>query len=445
MGDRCFDKSAALAYVSLLGIFAVLTVVLVVSTFFFHDSQEQTQAKIMDLIYRVFPVEVTVEQQDIPSIDAQYTFPLRSSEELDQYVAYRDEQDAAFEARDRVKQALRDQFSGLVTQIETLRDNALGIGALGIIGLIAVSMMLFTQIEKGFNEVFHIRRKRPLWTAITTYFTILILGPVCIGFSFAYSLRLGSAVSWLSPSLSALAVTCVIFALAYWLIPVTRVSVINALAGGIMAGLLWEAAKRGFILYIINVPSMRSFVLTLGVIPTFLIWLYTTWVILFFGLEFCYVLQHYKPLAGRLFAPETPLELNPRHLLIALHEMAARFDRGLPQTTDMDLMRATNLDEFSVHRLLDHCEERGWITASVKHSTYLLARPPEKIRLSDVLINPVTHVKSEPSPLRPSVLENFWQQYHSASEKVLPAETLHDLLDGETSTTPEMRRDVQAP
>ena len=452
MGDRCFDKSAGLAYVSLLGVFAVLTVVLSVSSYVFQGDQAEIEQRINQFAYKLLPVEVHSTTAPPLFLDEALTaYPPPSEEGLQTFTEQQGalqeawaDHTAAIEARDDIRTQIVRQFDGLVTQIDGFRQNALGVGALGIIGLIAVSMMLFTQIEKGFNEVFHVRRRRPLWTAMTTYFSVLVLGPICIGLSVALSLRLGAHVEWLSPGMSALIVTCLMFSLAYWLIPNTRVSVVNALIGGIMAGLLWEAAKRGFILYIINVPSMRSFVLTLGVIPTFLIWLYTTWLVLFFGLELCYVLQHYSPLAGRVFKPSPALELNPRHLLTVLYEMASRFNQGRPQTSVTDLMKVTHLDEFNVHSLLDDCEERGWVTASEKHSTYVLARPPENIMLREVLINSVTGALSEPIAMNPTHLESFWHRWHGRAEASLPVHTLRDLVNGLTAEESTSERSTNA-
>ncbi|NUP88566.1 MAG: YihY family inner membrane protein [Candidatus Sumerlaeia bacterium] len=434
LGDRCFDKSASLAYVSLLGFFAVMTVVLSVSSWVFGGKTQWIEEHIEPLLIRLIipsddPSLSLLGSHASPEPMRAFVSTGQSSQEIVLApVAATGAGSASAEMRDAVSVSIAhisDQLMSLTTQF---RERAPSLGVFGLLGFVVLSMMLFTSIEKSFNEVCHVRRKRPLTRAFPIYVTVLVLGPVLIGVSVAFTLRLGSVLSWLSPGTAALAVTCVVFTLAYWLIPNTRISLVHAFIGGLVAGAMWELAKRGFILYVRSVPNVQESLVILGVVPIFLVWLFTSWTMVFIGLELCYVLQHYSPLAARLFTPDVALEMNPRHLATVLHEMASRFDRGRPRTTVADLMRATQLDEFAVHALLDHCEERGWIEASESHSSYHLARPPEQIALRDVLLSPVTHVTGDEPAEDLTPLGQFWRRYHTASEEALPAQTLRDLL-----------------
>jgi YihY family inner membrane protein len=434
LGDRCFDKSAALAYVSLLGIFAVLTVVLSVSASVFRENPGAIEQRMESLIFsKLFPTDISTDLTSAEIELATFMGPVASTAEWERLLVL-EETVQEVEERRLAQAEVRDElmnspkFRELIQQFEDFRDDAVGVGAIGILGLVLVSMMLFTQIEKGFNEVFHVRRKRTVLRAMQSYITVLVIGPILIGLSLAFSLRIEEHLEWVSPGMAGLGVTCFLFALSYWLIPNTRVSPIHALLGGIVAGTLWELAKSGFMIYVFSVPTMRNLLLHLGMIPIFLLWLFTTWVVLFIGLELCYVLQHYRPLAMRVFKPGAPLDLNPRHLLTVLYEMAQRFENGVPRTTVTDLMRATSLDEYNLHELLDHCEECGWVVASETHSIYHLARPPEQIRLRDVLLRPVTQVV-EVSTLGPlSPLEEFWKQYDASADRALPVKTLRGLI-----------------
>jgi membrane protein len=302
-------------------------------------------------------------------------------------------------------------------------------------------MMLFSQIERGFNDVYHVRRRRHVWTIVTSYFMILILAPLGIGYSLALSTFLDEQFAWVSTQFTSMLIIALILSLAYWLVPNTRVRLPFALVGGLAASALWELAKKGFLFYVVSVPSVKDLLFSIGVIPLFLVWLFTTWLVIFFGLELCYVLQHYRPLAGRLLQRGAPLELNPRHLLTALYEMGRRFDEGDPQVSVQDLMRATNLDENSVHVLLDHCEEKGWVMPSVPHAIYHIAKPAERIELGEVLLRPVSHVIDLTAPPSGRGLDDFWQEYHRSVERSLPAKTLRDLLN---STAEGQRAKVDA-
>jgi membrane protein len=435
LGDRCFDKSASLAYVSLLGIFAVFTVVLSVQSIVFRNNAEaETRFRdyVVDLLLPTVVDETSESEASHPQRGVNVASP-EAAAVAPTPGGLAGTQGPGPQSPPAVNQAelnlrVREQFQQLIPVFENFRQNALSLGALGVIGLVIVSMMLFTSVEKGFNEVFHVRRKRPFFRAFATYTAVLVWAPIFIGVTFALSLQMGERLAWLSPGATALVMTCGTFTIAYWLIPNTRVSPVTALVGGLTAGLLWEMVKIGFVLYIVTVPTTRNFLLALGVVPTFLIWLYMTWVVLFLGLEICYVLQHYKPLSGRMFNREAMLELNPRHLLMTLYELAQRFDRGRPSITVSDLMKATHLDELHIHQLLDHCQERGWVFASEAHAVYHLARPPEQIALRDVLLSPVTQVVEVPVAGSSSPLEEFWARYDQTAQAALPAESLREVV-----------------
>jgi membrane protein len=64
------------------------------------------------------------------------------------------------------------------------------------------------------------------------------------------------------------------------------------LAGGIVAGLLFEAAKKAYTLYATNAISYSAIYGTMGAVPLFLLWIYVAWLVVLFGTEFSYGWQH---------------------------------------------------------------------------------------------------------------------------------------------------------
>jgi membrane protein len=72
-------------------------------------------------------------------------------------------------------------------------------------------------------------------------------------------------------------------ALLYELAPNRRVPWKNAFAGAVPAALAFEAAKRGFAVYVKNVPTYELVYGTLAALPVFLIWIYVCWLIVLSG------------------------------------------------------------------------------------------------------------------------------------------------------------------
>jgi membrane protein len=84
-------------------------------------------------------------------------------------------------------------------------------------------------------------------------------------------------------SLLAFAFTCVALTLVYLVVPYRHVALRHAAAGGIVAGVLFEFAKRGFGLYVAKLPTYTLVYGAFAMIPLFLLWLYVSWVVVLFG------------------------------------------------------------------------------------------------------------------------------------------------------------------
>lgn len=75
-----------------------------------------------------------------------------------------------------------------------------------------------------------------------------------------------------------------LFAVLYYFLPHTKLSWRNVLPGAILAGLLWEAAKRLFLFFIGTYLSRSNLVYgSVATIIAFLMWTYVSGIILLFG------------------------------------------------------------------------------------------------------------------------------------------------------------------
>src|SRR6185295_4996034 len=90
--------------------------------------------------------------------------------------------------------------------------------------------------------------------------------------------------------LTSLAVTVILFAVLYKLLPNTRVSIMEALPGAVLAGVLWEGAKFGFAFLL---PYFHYDLLygSIGAGVALLTWVYLSSVIMLFGAQFTALLH----------------------------------------------------------------------------------------------------------------------------------------------------------
>ncbi len=90
--------------------------------------------------------------------------------------------------------------------------------------------------------------------------------------------------------IASLAVTVILFAVLYKLLPNTKVSVLEALPGAVLAGVFWEAAKFGFAFLL---PYFHYDLLygSIGAGVALLTWVYMSSVIMLFGAQFTALLH----------------------------------------------------------------------------------------------------------------------------------------------------------
>ncbi|MES9960394.1 MAG: virulence factor BrkB family protein [Sedimenticola sp.] len=220
---------------------------------------------------------------------------------------------AAFPVSDRVEEQIQGfLFENFVpTSSEVLEEylrqfsaKASRLSGASFIFLVVVALMLMANIDRAFNTIWQVKRKRGPLSMFMVYWAILSLGPILMGASVALTSYLVS-IPLLSDAAETLEVgsllgltpmfaSVVAFTLLYALVPNRRVSLKHALAGGVLAALLFESAKRGFAFYITSFPTYEAIYGALAVVPIFLVWIYLTWVITLVGAEFAHCLGIYR-------------------------------------------------------------------------------------------------------------------------------------------------------
>ncbi len=165
--------------------------------------------------------------------------------------------------------------------------------SVGIFALFIIAFMLMSSIDKGLNRIWRLKKKRRFIKSIPVYWMILTMGPMLAGASLALtSYLVGSSlmgeVSWLKSKLLELfpfLLSGTVILLLYLLVPNTTVKLKHGLAGALLAALLFEFGKRGFAVYIAKFTSYQAVYGALAAVPTLLVWIYFSWMIVLLGAE----------------------------------------------------------------------------------------------------------------------------------------------------------------
>jgi membrane protein len=270
---------------------------------------------------------------------------------------------------------------------EQFAQNAGKLTALGMAILTVAAVMTMLTVDHTFNTIWRVRRPRPLVNRLLIYWGVLTIGPLLIGVSlYVTSWLLTRSMGLMGPSQAVsvvyrvvpLVLTVVAFSFLYRTIPNRPVAVKDALAGGVLAGLLFEAAKAAFGGYIRQVPMYKLVYGAFASIPIFLLWIYISWMIILVGAVFTAALPYLR--GGVRVRKALGSEfLDALHLLRLLHRAHGE---GRVHST-YELRAGVRLPMEQCEGLLDRLAQAGWITPA-SGDGWVLARDAGEIRLAEV-------------------------------------------------------------
>jgi membrane protein len=157
----------------------------------------------------------------------------------------------------------------------------------GVLAVSAIALLL--SVENTLNRIWQVKKPRPLLRRLVLYVILLLAGPIVVGASlWATSSLLAASGSfaaarpaWLAHALNygPIALAAAGFTCLFRFVPNTAVRWHAAIAGGLLAGIAFELGKRGFAIYLANVPTYRTVYGAFAPLLAFLAWVYYSWFI----------------------------------------------------------------------------------------------------------------------------------------------------------------------
>ncbi len=210
--------------------------------------------------------------------------------------------------------------------------NVKSLGLIGLLTLLVTVINLLTSIEEAFNAICGVSETRSLQRRFSDYLSVVVVGPVLlmVAMSMTSSLQSQWLVQWLINHTVLGDAILLLFRLVpyvsiwiamtflYSYIPNAKVPLRSALLGGVVAGTIWQLIQWAYFHFQVGVANYNAIYGALAALPIFLVWIYTSWLIVLFGLEL--VRSHQE---------QRPSYLPPRRapLSTALQRMPARQHR----------------------------------------------------------------------------------------------------------------------
>lgn len=279
------------------------------------------------------------------------------------------------------------QFAGKASQL----------GWVGLTVLFLTALSLVFTIDRTLNNVWRVRRPRPLGQRVLIYWAAITLGPLLLGASLtitSYILSASRGVVGDMPGGVRVLLDTIEFiivggglAATYHFVPNTQVKWSHAWTGGLFAAAVILLAKKLLTLYFSMVPAYSVVYGAFATVPILLIWIYVAWAIVLLGA----VIAAYLPslLAGvqrRVMAHGWQFQL-ALEVLQHLHRTRAGSDKGLSLA---HLAALLQVDSLHLEPVLETLSALDWVGQikeldSAGDARYVLLADPDTTRMEPLL------------------------------------------------------------
>jgi membrane protein len=342
--NRCPVRAAALSYATLLALIPMLAVAIsVTSSLLKSEGEEKIYAAIDKVVASIMPPATTKSDSHGVSLNlSPITIAVPPTNPvMDTNTTAGTTENPGRAAPVVSVSAQKEAAKSIHEFIQNTQSSKLGL--VGMLLLVVIAIRMLANIEATFNDIWGVTRGRSWPARIILYWATITLGPLLLAaalglasspyFQDTKGIVTGTAIGSFIFELLPLFVLWLAFALAYQLVPNTKIHFGAAMVGGIVGGTLWHLNGVFGFLYVSRVVSNSRIYGSLGLVPVFMAGLYFSWLILLFGAQVAYAFQN-----RRAYLQDKLVEnVNQRgREFIALRLMTCigqRFQNGQPPVT----------------------------------------------------------------------------------------------------------------
>lgn len=235
---------------------------------------------------------------------------------------------------------------------------------IGLLFMLFTVMMLISNIERTFNDIWQVKKPRSVFRTITDYTSMLLLVPIVIvitsGISIFFAtifkeiedtMVIGSLAQFFL-QLMPYAIMSGVFIALYLFMPNTKVKVGCAIVPGILAGVAMQGLQLFYINSQIWVSSYNAIYGSFAALPLFMLWVQISWLICLFGAELCYASQNMDDYAFKAKTEDLSHRYKTLLCLVISSRICHRFSEGGKPYSALKLKLDTGIPIRIVNDLL---------------------------------------------------------------------------------------------
>lgn len=318
--------------------------------------------------------------------------------------------------------------------IQYINNTKMGsVGAVGLVALIVTVVTLLGNVEEAFNDIWGVEETRTYGRKFSDYISVVVCTPILLlaATSITTSLQSEDLIRWLLDTAYVGDLILILFGLVpyvsiwialvflYIFIPNTKVRFRSALVGGLLTGIIWQIAQWGYIYFQVGISRYNAIYGTLSALPVFMVWIYTSWIIVLFGLEVVYAHQNRKTFLNDIHNPSINYASREFSALVLLLAVGESYHLGRAPWTCDRFAAETGIPLRIVNELLTQLvEEKYMIATEAEKPAYVPARSLEHMRIPEILED----LKNYGEPCRIKGLKKIRDTVRDVLSRLKPAD-----------------------
>ncbi|MEN6624842.1 MAG: YhjD/YihY/BrkB family envelope integrity protein [Candidatus Sumerlaeia bacterium] len=306
------------------------------------------------------------------------------------------------------------------------------LGLTAVFGLLLAAMSLLSRVEVAMNDVWSVHKSRPLGRKIVDYINMVLVLALML---LATSGAAGNTIIKFSGKLAQLeqlqknllgflpyVITWLAFIFLFHYMPNTRVRWRSAIVSGLLSGIIFQLLQLGFFAMATRTLAKWAIYGAFGTVLFLLFWIWFSWCIVLWGVEFCNAHQNIRDWRRRRrpwFGTPAERETLALRLAALLAAPMLDVDAQRPALDTGELADELKVPSEPVGEVLDLFENNGLVTRT-EEGAFVFVRSPERVSMLDI-IRLVRHGRLHVTPAK------MWETAHEKLTAELGAHTIKDL------------------
>ena len=273
---------------------------------------------------------------------------------------------------------------------------------IGVMVLFVTVIKLLSHIEDSLNHIWGITTPRTLIRKFSDYLSIILVCPVLFVVAGSVTVAISTypidrlplfhaagQVLHMLATLLPYALVWLLFGFLYLFLPNTRVTIKSGIAGGIVAGTIYQLVQWVYINFQIGISTYNAVYGGFAALPLFLVWLQTSWTVLLLGAVISWAVANLQ------VSDFTPLFVHASHAQLRLltlrvaHLIVKRFQTGQQPPSAEEVAGILEMPLCLVHDILKHLTACGIVqktaAGSASAGTYVPCRSIETVTIQHVI------------------------------------------------------------